>query len=119
MPLTLNLPPPTPTEPVTDILHGVPITDPYRWLEDQKSPRTRKWLEEQAAYTRAYLDALACRDRIRKRVEQLLANEVVSEPWKVGDRYFYHKRTPYQQQPVIMMREGNSSEEIVLVDPTE
>ena len=44
--LTL-VPPFSPVEPVTEILHGVPVTDPYRWLEDQDSPHTRKWLEEQ------------------------------------------------------------------------
>ncbi len=119
MPLTLNPPPPTPIEPVTEVLHGVPVTDPYRWLEDQNSPRTRKWLDEQTVYTRAYLDAIPGRDRIRKRVEELLAVEVVSEPWKVGERYFYLKRLAYQQQPAIMMRDGHSGDEVVLVDPSE
>lgn len=116
MPLVLN-PPPTPVEPVTEVLHGVPITDPYRWLEDQNSPRTRKWLEEQTAYTRAYLDAIPGRERIRKRVEELLAVEVVTEPWKIGSRYFFLKRTPYQEQPMIMMREGDAGEDVPLVDP--
>src|SRR6267143_4185357 len=98
MPLILNPPPTTPIEPVTDLLHGVPITDPYRWLEDQNSPRTRKWLEEQAIYTRAYLNAIPGRERIRKRVEELLAGETVSTPWKVGNRYFFLKRKHYQEQ---------------------
>jgi len=93
------------------------ITDPYRWLEDQNSPRTRKWLEEQAAYTRAYLDAIPGRERIRKRVEQLLSVEVVSDVWKVGDRYFYSKRLAHSEQPVIMIREGQAGREMVLVDP--
>jgi prolyl oligopeptidase len=117
MPLTVDRPPRTPVEPVIDVLHGVSITDPYRWLEDQNSLRTRKWLEEQTAYTRAYLDAIPGRDRIRKRVEELLAVEVISEPWKVGNRYFYLKRSAYQEQPVIMMREGDAEEEVALVDP--
>ncbi len=118
MPLTLN-PPPTPVEAVTEMLHGVPVTDPYRWLEDQKSPRTRKWLEEQIAYTRTYLDALPGRDRIGKRVEKLLAVEVVGEPWKVGNRNFYLKRKSHSEQPVIMMREVGSDEEFLLVDPVD
>lgn len=117
MPLVVSPPPPTPIEPVTDVLHGVPITDPYRWLEDQNSPRTRKWLEEQAAYSRAYLDSLPGRTRIRKRVEALLAVETISEPWKVGNRYFYLKRKAYEEQATIMMREGDAGEEIVLVNP--
>jgi hypothetical protein len=54
----VQAPPPTTVEPVTEILHGVEITDSYRWLEDQDSPRTRKWLDEQTAYTRAYFAAI-------------------------------------------------------------
>src|SRR5216684_2648599 len=119
MTLTINPPPPTPIEPVTDVLHGIAVTDPYRWLEDQNSPRTRNWLKEQAAYTRAYLDGIPCRHRIRKRVEELLSVEVISELRKVGNRYFYLKRLPYQEQPVIMIREGDSGVERVLVDPAK
>ncbi len=85
MAMTLGPLPASPTEPVTEILHGVPVMDPYRWLEVRDSPRTQKWLEEQTAYARAYLDAIPDRERIRKRVEELLAVEVVSEPWKVTD----------------------------------
>src|SRR6266702_1820009 len=119
MAMTLGPLPASPTEPVTEILHGVPVMDPYRWLEVRDSPRTQKWLEEQTAYARAYLDAIPDRERIRKRVEELLAVEVVSEPWKVGERYFYLKRLAYQQQPAIMMRDGHSGDEVVLVDPSE
>ncbi len=57
------MPPPTKTKPVTEILHGVKITDPYRWLEDQNSPETRAWLEAQEKAARTYLDALPGRSR--------------------------------------------------------
>jgi prolyl oligopeptidase len=117
---TVDAPPPTPVEPVTEILHGVEITDPYRWLEDQNSPRTRKWLEEQAAYTRAYFDAIPDRERIRTRIRALLAlKEVVSEPWNVGDRYFFLKRNAESEQPVIVIRDGLFGPETVLVDPAQ
>src|SRR5882762_9459041 len=100
-------PPATPVEPITELLHGVEITDPYRWLEDQNSPRTRQWIEEQTAYTRAYLGAIPGRDRIRKRVAELLAGkDVISDPWNVGDRYFFLKRQKGRAQPVIAVRDG-------------
>jgi prolyl oligopeptidase len=117
---TVDAPPPTPVEPVTEVLHGIEITDPYRWLEDQNSPRTRKWLEEQAAYTRAYFVAIPDRERIRTRVRDLLAlKEVISEPWNVGDRYFFLKRQEDREQPVIVMRDGLFGPETVLVDPAK
>src|SRR5207247_776401 len=75
-----------------DVLHGIPVTDPYRWLEDQNSPRTRKWLEEQTAYTRVYLDAIPGREPIRNRVSEFLSIPPVAEPWNVGDRYFFLRR---------------------------
>ena len=49
----IMLPPPPATEakPVTETIHGVTLTDPYRWLEDPKSPETRAWIAEQMKYT--------------------------------------------------------------------
>ena len=38
-------PPKTKVVPVTETMHGVSITDPYRWLEDQGSPQTRAWID--------------------------------------------------------------------------
>jgi prolyl oligopeptidase len=48
-------PPATPTHPVIDTIHGVAITDPYRWLEDQNSPETRAWIDAQNVYTQKVL----------------------------------------------------------------
>lgn len=116
----VNAPPPTLVEPVIDLVHGIEITDPYRWLEDQNSPRTRRWLNQQAAYTRAYISAIPDRERIRTRVRELLASkEIISEPWNVGDRYFFLKRQEDREQPVIVMRNGLFGPEKILVDPAQ
>src|SRR5579864_5843603 len=118
MPPAVVAPPHTQAEPVTETLHGVEITDPYRWLEDQSSPRTRVWIEQQTAYTRAYLDAIPGREQIRERVKELFAVKgFISEPWNVGDRYFFLQRQQNKEQPVIVMRNGLFGEETVLVDP--
>jgi len=113
----MTLPPPSSVEPVTEVLHGVRLTDPYRWLEDQNSAQTRTWLKEQTTYTRAYVNAVPNRDRIRERVQELLSVPSVAEPWSIGDRYFYLKRLNGGEQPAIMVREGACGEETVLVDP--
>src|SRR6266851_5710985 len=93
MPLTLNPPPRTLVEPITDTLHGASITDPYRWLEDQNSLPTRQWLEEQRLYLRSYFDLLPNLDLIRRRVSELLSSvSTISQPWNVADSCFYLRR---------------------------
>jgi prolyl oligopeptidase len=54
------------------------------------------------------------------RVRELLTQkEVLSEPWHVGDRYFFVKRQESDEQPVIVMKEGLFGPETILVDPAE
>ncbi len=112
-------PPHSTLEPVTDVFHGVPVTDPYRWLEDQDSPRTRAWIEEQTHYARAYLDSIPGRDRIRERIREFLTVETYDSLQKAGSRYFFRKRLPDQEQPCIYMREGTDGEDLLLLDPSE
>jgi prolyl oligopeptidase len=106
-------------EPVTEVLHGVKITDPYRWLEDQDSPRTREWLATQRVYARSYLDAIPDRDCIRKRIRELLDVETYDSIQRAGERYFFRKRLPEQEQPSIYFREGAQGKDHLLVDPAE
>jgi prolyl oligopeptidase len=113
----LNPPPFSEQEPVTEILHGVPITDAYRWLEDQDSPRTRAWIEEQTLYARNYLDSIPGRDHIRERIREFLAVETHDSLQKAGNRYFFRKRFPNQEQPCIYMRNGADGEDQLLIDP--
>ncbi|MGB2678026.1 MAG: prolyl oligopeptidase family serine peptidase [Candidatus Acidiferrum sp.] len=116
--LTVSLPCST-ADPVTEIFHGVSVTDPYRWLEDQDSPRTRTWIEEQTRYARSYLDNIPGRERIRKRVREFLAVETYDSLQIAGGCYFFRKRLPDQEQPCIYMREGADGEDRLLIDPSE
>jgi prolyl oligopeptidase len=112
-------PPYSPIEPVTEVLHGVTVTDPYRWLEDQDSPCTREWLRAQHEYARSYLDTITGRDRIRKRIRELLDVETCDSIQKVGQRYFFRKRLRGQEQPCIYLREGAKGADQLLIDPAE
>jgi prolyl oligopeptidase len=107
------------SEPVTDLIHGVPVTDPYRWLEDAGSARTREWIEQQTHYTRAYLDQAPGRDSIRKRIHDFLSVETCDSLEIVRNRYFFRKRLPDQEQPSIYVREGRHGEDRLLLDPAE
>ena len=107
------------TRPVTDVIHGVAVTDPYRWLEETHSPETRRWLKRQTRYARAYLDQVPGRDVIRERIRDFLAVETRDSLQISGTRYFFRKRLPHQEQPSIYMREGTRGEDQLLLDPAQ
>jgi len=119
MPKLMEPPPCSPVEPVTEVLHGVTVTDPYRWLEDQESAQTRGWIEGQTKYARAYLDSIPGRERIRERIRELLDVEIYDSVQNVGQRYFFRKRLPGQEQPCIYLRKGPDGEDRLLIDPAE
>jgi prolyl oligopeptidase len=115
----MTSPPYSPIKPVTEFLHGVPVTDPYRWLEDGDSRETRAWIEEQTRYARVYLDSISGRDRISRRIREFLAVETYDSVLKSGNRYFFRKRLANQDQPRICMREGAAGADQVLIDPAD
>src|SRR5258708_3071530 len=119
MPKLMTDPPFTPVEVVTEILHGVPVTDPYRWLEDQDSPRTREWLDSQHKYARSYLGGIPIRGRIRDRIRELVDVETYDSIQKVGRRYFFRKRQRGQEQSCIYFREGTDGADQLLTDPAQ
>jgi len=110
-------PPATQREDVTENLHGVTVTDPYRWLEDQNSPATRAWIEAQNAYTHSLLDRWPGRAAIEKRLTQLERVEVIESPVERAGRFFFRRRSPEQEQAVIYLRQGEAGSEQVLIDP--
>ena len=100
MSLSAQAPPATPTDNVTEEIHGVRIADPYRWLEDQTSPKTRAWIEKQNAYTRSLLDKIPEREAIRKRLGELMRFDDTGTPVPAAGRYFFLRRAA-DQEPVV------------------
>jgi prolyl oligopeptidase len=110
--------PVAPVAPVTDTYFGTKIVDPYRWMEDLKSPQLQAWVKAQAAYTKDYLGKLPGRDALFKRIQALdnAATRVV-DLRLCGTRYFYMKTTPDDQTPKLYARDGLKGRERLLVDP--
>ncbi|HMC22523.1 MAG TPA: prolyl oligopeptidase family serine peptidase, partial [Thermoanaerobaculia bacterium] len=109
--------PVTEARPVTETLHGVAITDPYRWLEDQDSPETRAWIDRENAYTDARLGQLPDKSRLAQRIESLLNTDQMSFPIVRSGRYFFTRRPAGQDLFSIYMRESANGPDILLIDP--
>lgn len=112
----MKCPPPTRVEEVKETIHGVVVSDPYRWLEDQNSPETRAWIDTQNACTQSLLKTLPGSDAIAKRLGELIKVDTIRLPSQRGGRYFYSKRAAGQDLFVLYMRRGTGPEE-VLMDP--
>ena len=101
---------------MVDYPHGVPVPDPYRWLEDPDSPETKEWSAAQDALCAAALAAAPGRNRLRRRLRELLGAGVVSPPTWRGDRQFFLRRAADQEHAVLLTVDPDGAER-VLVDP--
>jgi prolyl oligopeptidase len=117
--VTLPPPPPTKAEPVVDTVNGAALTDPYRWLEDSKSPATRAWLVEQMKYSEDYLSQAKIRPEVVKRLTELMRVESYGIPVERGGKYFFKKRLPEENQGSIYLRTGLKSGDEQLIDATK
>jgi prolyl oligopeptidase len=107
------------TTNVTDTYHGVVVADPYRWLEDDNSPATATWVAQQNALTFAYLDLIAERPFIKRRLTQLWNYERYGIPFKEGGRYFFTKNDGLQNQSVLYTMTSLAAEPTLLLDPNK
>jgi prolyl oligopeptidase len=112
--------PPTAKRPVTDTYHGVAVVDDYRWLEDDASPEVKRWVAEQNALTRRYLDALPQRPAIAARVGELLRTSPVRRyDFEYRRQLFALKLQPPKNQPLLVAlpASGDVRRERVVLDP--
>jgi prolyl oligopeptidase len=103
---------------VEEIIHGVAVSDPYRWLEDRSLPDTEKWIVDQRRRCEEYFAECGNPDVLRDRVREYLDVQVVDQPARVGGRYFYRRRNQGEEQASLYMRDSATGTERLLVDPS-
>ena len=92
------------------------VSDPYRWLEDDRSPETADWVKAQNQVTFGYLSTIPYRNTIKARMEKLWNYEKVSAPFKEGKYTYYYKNNGLQNQSVLYRKDASGNEELFL-DP--
>jgi prolyl oligopeptidase len=103
--------------PDSDLLHGERVADPYRWLEDAKSPEVQLWMGAQDQLARARLRALPERDAIAARLKELMYVDQIFAPVQRGGRYFFSRRRAAEEKAVVYWKKGKKGAEHVLLDP--
>lgn len=103
-------------EKIVDEIHGIQVSDPYRWLEDPETPDVKDWIEQQNDKTFKLL---------KDEDFQVFSNELAknfnvtdfSNPVPVNGRYFYTERQPGDDQWVLYFKDGIEGNPIKLYDP--
>ncbi len=111
----------TPTQKVdtVDTYFGTDVPDPYRWLEDDRSPETEDWVKRQNQVTYGYLDTIPFRAELKERLERLWNYEKITAPFKEGDYTYFYKNDGLQNQYVIYRYKTGDAPETatVFLDP--
>jgi prolyl oligopeptidase len=117
-PKAIAPPPVAPVRPVTDTYFGQQVVDPYRYLEDQKSPEVVAFMRGQADYTRAVLDSIPGRPAFAAEMSRYMnAEEAAITDVKVAGPYlFYRKRKRGENQASLYVRVAVGGPERMLLD---
>ncbi len=103
----------------TDTYHGVKVSDPYRWLEDDRSEEVAQWVKAENEVTFSYLDKIPYRAQVMKRLEQVYNYPKYGQPFRRGKFYFFSKNDGLQNQSVFYVQEGLDGKAELLVDPNK
>ncbi|HET9438940.1 MAG TPA: hypothetical protein VFO52_02170, partial [Longimicrobiales bacterium] len=109
--------PETKKEAVVEDYHGTPVSDPYRWLEDQNGAATAAWVKAQNDVTMPYLNALPEREKVRMRLTELWNYPRYGAPFTEGGQYFFYKNSGLQNQSVLYVQKTLRDSARVLLDP--
>ena len=101
----------------SETIHGYEIEDSYRWLEDFTSEESVDWVKRQNKFTKKFIGKNAFKKAIAKDLEGIWNNESISMPYKVEGKTFYYVNDGTWQQSKLMIKDCESCEERVLLDP--
>ncbi len=105
----------------TDTYHGIEVSDPYHWLEEdvRESERVARWVKAENEVTFGYLEKLPGRGAIEEQLTRLWNYEKFGTPFKRGGRYYIAKNDGLQNHYVYYVSDTLDGERRVLFDPNE
>ena len=69
-----------PAVPAEEFIHGVIVSDPYRWLENRGLSETEEWIADQQQRCKEYFAKCKDLDALQRRVREYLDVEVRQNP---------------------------------------
>ena len=79
--------------PVVDTLHGLKITDSYRWLEDKTDPAVINWTKAQHEMTMSFLNKNYMQiEGLKEEITAYLDRDYIGPVFLSGDKQFFYAR---------------------------
>ena len=102
-----------------DEYFGTKVADPYRWLENDTSEATARWVEAENKVTNSYLAKIPFRGKLLKRLKQVADYEKIGTPFKRHGRYYIYRNDGLQNQSVLYTMDRLDGEQRVFLDPNK
>ena len=103
----------------TENLHGYEISDSYRWLEDFTSEESIDWIERQNSFTKQFIKKNKYKKGLENYLNKIWESESISIPYKVKEKTFYYFNDGSFQQSKLMIKDCDSCDARVLIDPNQ
>ena len=111
--------PEAPHDNIVDTYFGEKVADPFRPLEDDNSEATAKWVKEENALTRSYLDKMPQRSQYLKRLKEVSNYEKVYTPFEKHGKWYVYRNNGLQNQAVLYQMDKLGGEQRVFLDPNK
>ena len=111
--------PPTSKNKQVDDYYGARVPDPYRWLEDPRTPQTHAWVAAQNRASAAFLKGSPTRERVLALLDKLGRSPYRKLPVKYGAYYVVARRVKGLEQPVLYKSRRLYGSSRVLLDPNK
>ncbi len=98
---------------------GTVVKDPFRWMENEKDPDLKTWINQEKTLTDNYLAQIPYRHDLYLRLKQLYNYERQGAPWYKGGHYFFFRNNGLQNQSVLYVQNSLDDTPRVLLDPNK
>ena len=99
-----------------DEYHGQKISDPYRWLENFTNDEVKQWVNLQNNFSQQFLKN-KFQKSIKQDLELIWTSEFTSIPFRSQKRIFYYFNSGKLQQNKLIVKDCDSCNERILIDP--
>lgn len=98
-------------------LHETVIKDPFYWLEDSNSEKTKNWVTEESTRASKFLNALPLKEHLRSRLEKLNNYKKIKNISFFGPWLTYELNEGNLDQFKIYKKSKNHDKDLLLFDP--